>query len=170
MLHKKFKKIFSSLSIWLYIGIRSFRSHPQWHLCVLGEAAEHNGMEPFPWHSESSLQRAHTWAHLWESYRFAFQVNTEGGEGSENILPRILFPTQWFYKYNYFWPIIFLFPSHRVTLFSTRMVFDPSQYAGLPLNIMALMPVLVHHFDQPTPFCVNVVSNIQQVLYLILLQ
>lgn len=51
----------------------------------------------------------------------------------------------------------------RVTLFSTRPVFDPTRYAGLPLNIMALMPVLVHHFDQPTQFCAKVVSNIQQV-------
>ena len=42
-------------------------------------------------------------------------------------------------------------------------MFDPSQFAGLPLNIMALMPVLVHHFDQPTEFCVKVVSEIQQV-------
>jgi len=51
----------------------------------------------------------------------------------------------------------------RVTLFSTRSVFDPTRYSGLPLNIMALMPVLVHHFDQPTQFCSKVVSNIQQV-------
>ena len=42
-------------------------------------------------------------------------------------------------------------------------MFDPSQFAGLPLNIMALMPVLVHHFDQPTEFCIKVVSAIQQV-------
>ena len=51
----------------------------------------------------------------------------------------------------------------RVTLYSTRAVFDPSQFAGLPLNIMALMPVLVEHFSDPTPFCVRVVAGIQQV-------
>ena len=51
----------------------------------------------------------------------------------------------------------------RITLHSTRSVFDPSQFAGLPLNVMALMPVLVHHFDQPTEFCIKVVSEIQQV-------
>ena len=28
---------------------------------------------------------------------------------------------------------------------------------------MSLMPVLIHHFDQPTEFCIKVVSNIQQV-------
>lgn len=44
-------------------------------------------------------------------------------------------------------------------------MFDPSQFAGLPLNVMALMPVLVHHFDQPTEFCIKVVSEIQQVSY-----
>ncbi len=53
--------------------------------------------------------------------------------------------------------------AHRITLHSTRFVFDPSQYDGLPLNVMALMPVLIHHFDQPTEFCIKVVSNIQQV-------
>ena len=42
-------------------------------------------------------------------------------------------------------------------------MFDPSQFAGLPLNVMALMPVLVYHFDQPTEFCIKVVSEIQQV-------
>lgn len=56
-----------------------------------------------------------------------------------------------------------IFHAPRVTLFSTRAVFDPTEYVGLPLNIMSLMPVLVHHFDKPTPFCVKVVSSIQQV-------
>ena len=42
-------------------------------------------------------------------------------------------------------------------------IFDPSQYAGLPLNIIALMPVLAYHFDSPTEFCLKVVTNIQKV-------
>lgn len=55
--------------------------------------------------------------------------------------------------------------AHRITLHSTREIFDPSQYSGLPLNIMALMPVLVYHFDSPTEHCIKVVSNIQQVCH-----
>ena len=50
-----------------------------------------------------------------------------------------------------------------ITPFSTKLIFDPSQYGGLPLNIMALMPLLVHHFSSPTPFCLKAVSNIRQV-------
>ena len=42
-------------------------------------------------------------------------------------------------------------------------IFDPSQYAGLPLNIVALLPVLAYHFDNPTEFCLKAVSNIQKV-------
>ena len=48
----------------------------------------------------------------------------------------------------------------HITPHSTQRVFDPSQYAGLALNIMALMPVLVHHFSGPTPFCRSAVDNI----------
>ena len=51
-----------------------------------------------------------------------------------------------------------------ITPFSTQPVFDPSQYSGLALNIMALMPVLVHHFSKPTSFCIKAVANIRQVL------
>lgn len=51
-----------------------------------------------------------------------------------------------------------------ITPFSTNPVFDPSQYSGLPLNIMALMPPLVHCFNSPTPFCLQAVANIRQVI------
>ena len=50
-----------------------------------------------------------------------------------------------------------------ITPFSTQPVFDPSQHGGLPLNIMALMPVLVHHFNEPTAFCLSAVASIKQV-------
>jgi hypothetical protein len=49
-----------------------------------------------------------------------------------------------------------------ITPFCTKPIFDPAQYSGLPLNIMALMPLLVHHFSNPTPFCLKAVSNIRQ--------
>jgi len=51
----------------------------------------------------------------------------------------------------------------HITPYSTQRVFDSSQYAGLPLNIIALMPVLVHHFSGPTAFCQRAVVNIRQV-------
>ena len=69
-------------------------------------------------------------------------------------------------SFKLFFTSLFLFFTSlflRITLHSTRSVFDPSQFAGLPLNVMALMPVLVHHFEQPTEFCIKVVSEIQQV-------
>ena len=50
-----------------------------------------------------------------------------------------------------------------ITPFCTMPIFAPSQYSGLPLNIMALMPFLVYHFSSPTPFCLKAVSNIRQV-------
>lgn len=50
-----------------------------------------------------------------------------------------------------------------ITPFCTQPVFDPSRYSGLPLNIIALMPVLVHHFSKPTAFCLKAISNIRQV-------
>ena len=50
-----------------------------------------------------------------------------------------------------------------ITPFSTQPVFDPSQFSGLPLNIVSLMPVLVHHFSNPTHFCLKAVANIRKV-------
>ena len=51
----------------------------------------------------------------------------------------------------------------ELTPFSTQCVFDPSQYSGLPLNIVSLMPVLVHHFSKPTALCLKAVTSIRQV-------
>lgn len=50
-----------------------------------------------------------------------------------------------------------------ITPYCTQPVFDPSQYSGLSLNIMAIMPVLVYHFNNPTDFCLNAVTSIRQV-------
>ena len=46
---------------------------------------------------------------------------------------------------------------------STRAVFDPSCFSGLPLSIMALLPELVLHFDNPTDDCITTASNIAKV-------
>ena len=50
-----------------------------------------------------------------------------------------------------------------ITPYSTQPVFDPSKYNGLSLNIMALMPLLVHHFSKPTELCIKAVTNIKLV-------
>ena len=51
----------------------------------------------------------------------------------------------------------------RILPYSNKPLFDHSQSAGLPLNVLTLLPLLFNHFDQPTDFCKMVVSNIQEV-------
>ena len=51
----------------------------------------------------------------------------------------------------------------RILPYSNKPLFDQSQGAGLPLNVLTLLPLLFNHFDEPTDFCKVVVSNIQQV-------
>ena len=43
---------------------------------------------------------------------------------------------------------------------STRAVFDPTQHAGLPVNIIALLPELVLNFDEPTQLSKDAASSI----------
>uniref|UniRef100_A0A1A8VFK9 Furry homolog-like n=1 Tax=Nothobranchius furzeri TaxID=105023 RepID=A0A1A8VFK9_NOTFU len=40
---------------------------------------------------------------------------------------------------------------------------DPSQVAGFPLNILCLLPHLIQHFDNPTPFCKETADKIAKV-------
>ncbi|XP_065885600.1 protein furry homolog isoform X2 [Dysidea avara] len=51
----------------------------------------------------------------------------------------------------------------RITPLSIHPVFDPSEFAGFPLNVMSLMPVLMKQFDAPDQFCITCANNIQQV-------
>ena len=46
---------------------------------------------------------------------------------------------------------------------STRAVFDPSQYSGLPVNIVSLLPELILHFDEPTQACRTAATSIASV-------
>ena len=46
---------------------------------------------------------------------------------------------------------------------STRAVFDPTQHAGLPVNIIALLPELVLNFDEPTQLSKDAASSIATV-------
>ena len=46
---------------------------------------------------------------------------------------------------------------------STRHVFDPTQFGGLPINIVALLPELVLHFDNPTDDCRKAADSISVV-------
>ncbi|XP_018100157.1 FRY microtubule binding protein L homeolog isoform X3 [Xenopus laevis] len=40
---------------------------------------------------------------------------------------------------------------------------DSSQVIGFPLNILCLLPHLIHHFDNPNPFCKEIAERIAQV-------
>uniref|UniRef100_A0A3Q0T083 Furry homolog, like n=1 Tax=Amphilophus citrinellus TaxID=61819 RepID=A0A3Q0T083_AMPCI len=46
---------------------------------------------------------------------------------------------------------------------SRHTLVDPSQVAGFPLNILCLLPHLIHHFDNPTPFCKETADKIAKV-------
>ncbi|KAG5849714.1 hypothetical protein ANANG_G00074660 [Anguilla anguilla] len=40
---------------------------------------------------------------------------------------------------------------------------DPSQGSGFPLNILCLLPHLIQHFDNPTPFCKDAADRVARV-------
>uniref|UniRef100_A0A3Q3JHT0 Furry homolog, like n=1 Tax=Monopterus albus TaxID=43700 RepID=A0A3Q3JHT0_MONAL len=46
---------------------------------------------------------------------------------------------------------------------SRHTLVDPSQVAGFPLNVLCLLPHLIHHFDSPTPFCKETADKIAKV-------
>uniref|UniRef100_A0AAX7UIA1 Furry homolog, like n=1 Tax=Astatotilapia calliptera TaxID=8154 RepID=A0AAX7UIA1_ASTCA len=46
---------------------------------------------------------------------------------------------------------------------SRQTLVDPSQVAGFPLNILCLLPHLIQHFDNPTPFCKETADKIAKV-------
>ncbi|KAM6920923.1 protein furry homolog-like isoform 2-T2 [Xenentodon cancila] len=46
---------------------------------------------------------------------------------------------------------------------SRHTLIDPSQVAGFPLNILCLLPHLILHFDNPTPFCKETADKIAKV-------
>lgn len=46
---------------------------------------------------------------------------------------------------------------------SRHTLVDPSQGAGFPLNILCLLPHLILHFDNPTPFCKETADKIAKV-------
>ncbi|XP_069049817.1 protein furry homolog-like isoform X4 [Lepisosteus oculatus] len=46
---------------------------------------------------------------------------------------------------------------------SRHALVDPSQVAGFPLNILCLLPHLIQHFDNPTPFCKEAADKIAKV-------
>ncbi|XP_078684764.1 protein furry homolog-like isoform X1 [Branchiostoma floridae x Branchiostoma belcheri] len=51
----------------------------------------------------------------------------------------------------------------KLTVFSTLPVVDPSEAAGFPLNVLALMPYLINHYDSPDKFCTECAENIAEV-------
>ncbi|KAJ8377114.1 hypothetical protein SKAU_G00076940 [Synaphobranchus kaupii] len=52
--------------------------------------------------------------------------------------------------------------SKLITL-SRHTLVDPSQVSGFPLNILCLLPHLIQHFDNPTPFCKDAADRVARV-------
>ncbi|XP_039895986.1 protein furry homolog-like isoform X11 [Simochromis diagramma] len=55
------------------------------------------------------------------------------------------------------------FVRHVLISVSRQTLVDPSQVAGFPLNILCLLPHLIQHFDNPTPFCKETADKIAKV-------
>jgi len=51
----------------------------------------------------------------------------------------------------------------RFTLLLELPVVDPSQSLAFPLNVMALLPYLLHHYEDANQLCVQSAENIAQV-------
>ncbi|XP_075278139.1 protein furry homolog-like isoform X5 [Opisthocomus hoazin] len=51
----------------------------------------------------------------------------------------------------------------KLITISRHALVDPSQLAGFPLNILCLLPHLIQHFDNPTPFCKETADRIAKV-------
>ncbi|XP_077984034.1 protein furry homolog-like [Glandiceps talaboti] len=51
----------------------------------------------------------------------------------------------------------------KLTLFTSLSVVDPTGVAGFPMNIIALLPNLAAHFENPDDFCKECAENIAQI-------
>jgi Cell morphogenesis C-terminal len=51
----------------------------------------------------------------------------------------------------------------RFTLLLELPVVDPTQSLAFPLNVMALLPYLLHHYEDANQLCVQSAENIAQV-------
>ena len=51
----------------------------------------------------------------------------------------------------------------RLTVYTHLRVVDPNQAGGFPLNIVALLPYLIQHFEQPDRFACEIATNIGKV-------
>lgn len=58
----------------------------------------------------------------------------------------------------------------KLTTYTHLRVIDPTQAAGFPLNVVALLPYLIQKFGQPEKFACEIATNISKVgaLYLVL--
>lgn len=54
----------------------------------------------------------------------------------------------------------------RFTLLLDFPVVDPSQSLAFPLNVVALLPYLLHHYEDANELCIQSAENIAQVNYI----
>lgn len=51
----------------------------------------------------------------------------------------------------------------KLTLCINAGVVDPSQCSGFPMNVLALLPKLVEHYEEPNKVCTEAADHIAQV-------
>lgn len=51
----------------------------------------------------------------------------------------------------------------KLTLHTSLCIVDPYRAAGFPLNVVALLPYLIQHFDQPDKMAIEITYNIGRV-------
>ncbi len=56
----------------------------------------------------------------------------------------------------------------RLTGCTHLRVIDPTQAAGFPMNIVALLPYLIQHFDMPDKLAMEIAHNIGRVSVIVL--
>ncbi|XP_071950730.1 protein furry homolog-like isoform X2 [Antedon mediterranea] len=50
----------------------------------------------------------------------------------------------------------------KLTVYCHLLVVDPTQAAGFPMNVIAVLPYLIQHFEQPDKFAMEIANNISR--------
>ncbi|XP_033097375.1 protein furry homolog [Anneissia japonica] len=50
----------------------------------------------------------------------------------------------------------------KLTVYCHLQVVDPTQAAGFPMNVIAVLPYLIQHFEQPDKFAMEIANNISR--------
>ena len=53
----------------------------------------------------------------------------------------------------------------KLTNLTSVAIIDPAPSSGISLNVVAILPKLILHFDEPDEFCKSAAENIQHVSF-----